>query len=138
MDCLTSCVPSLSTVYFRTTKQRIDHQASSIIDTIFSAEKPGSSLKQSIDDIITPYGGWSERLACAVLDRLVQAIEAGKRYSTAMATALEKSGAAAMEFSKEHPVYTTVIALGVLIVLMPWVLELLGFGELGPIEGTVL
>ncbi|KAF2689528.1 hypothetical protein K458DRAFT_427671 [Lentithecium fluviatile CBS 122367] len=29
-----------------------------------------------------------------------------------------------------------VIALGVLILIEPWAIEALGFGELGPIEGT--
>ena len=42
-------------------------------------------------------------------------------------------------FAAEHPIATavfcTVIALGVLVILAPYVLEALGFAELGPIEG---
>ena len=44
-------------------------------------------------------------------------------------------------FAADHPIATavfcTVIALGVLVVLAPYALELLGFGELGPIEGEL-
>lgn len=42
-------------------------------------------------------------------------------------------------FAAEHPLATgvgcTVVALGVLVVLAPYVLGVLGFGELGPVEG---
>ena len=40
---------------------------------------------------------------------------------------------------KEHPfaiaVCVTIIAIGVLVILAPFVVEMLGFGELGPLEG---
>ena len=42
-------------------------------------------------------------------------------------------------YAADHPIATavfcTVIALGVLVLLAPYALEFLGFGELGPIEG---
>ena len=42
-------------------------------------------------------------------------------------------------FVKDHPIMCTVIALGVLVTVAPWVIQTLGFcagfGELGPIEG---
>ncbi len=47
------------------------------------------------------------------------------------------------EYVKDHPlevaatVVISILAFGVLVALMPWVLELLGFGELGPIEGEI-
>lgn len=31
--------------------------------------------------------------------------------------------------------FSTVVALGVLVVLAPYAVEMLGFGELGPLEG---
>lgn len=49
---------------------------------------------------------------------------------------LTEAKGAAIGFAKEHPAYAVLIALGILAVLMPWALEILGFGELGPIEGS--
>ncbi len=51
--------------------------------------------------------------------------------------AYDKAVAAAVGFARDHPVWTTLIAIGILVVLLPWVLEGLGFGELGPIEGML-
>ena len=39
------------------------------------------------------------------------------------------------QFAKDHPVFVAVVALGILVVLAPWAIEVLGFGKLGPIEG---
>ncbi|KAK4183565.1 putative HTH-type transcriptional regulator YdfL [Podospora australis] len=47
-----------------------------------------------------------------------------------------------VQYVKEHPleiaatVLLSLFAFGVLVRLMPWVLELLGFAELGPVEGS--
>jgi hypothetical protein len=49
--------------------------------------------------------------------------------------ALTQAEDAAIGFAKDHPVYATLITLGILAILMPWALEFLGFGDLGPIEG---
>lgn len=38
-------------------------------------------------------------------------------------------------FVKEHPVICAVIAIGILVVLAPWVVEALGFAEAGIVEG---
>ncbi|RAL07024.1 uncharacterized protein BO97DRAFT_314060, partial [Aspergillus homomorphus CBS 101889] len=43
----------------------------------------------------------------------------------------------AIKFAQEHSVYTTILALGVLVALMHWVLEVLGCAELGPGEASV-
>lgn len=46
----------------------------------------------------------------------------------------------AEEFVKEHPVLVEVlvivVAIGILAVLVPWAVEALGFGELGPVAGS--
>jgi len=59
---------------------------------------------------------------------------------TVMAEAYRRALSAAEEFAREHPVLCTVIVplivLGILTLLVPWALEALGFGELGPIEGN--
>jgi hypothetical protein len=38
-------------------------------------------------------------------------------------------------FVQEHPVFCTVIALGVLVLIAPWAVEAIGFGVKGPIPG---
>ena len=52
-------------------------------------------------------------------------------YHKAWQTANEIAG-----FVIQHPVKCTVIALGVLVIIAPWVIEALGFAELGPVEGV--
>ena len=72
------------------------------------------------------------------------ALKAGRKMNGPMSAAYDKAVEAAevfKDFAKDHPLviaaFVTVIAIGVLVVLAPGVLELLGFGELGPIEGKL-
>ena len=58
------------------------------------------------------------------------------RYGAEQA-AFDRAGAAAAEFVKEHPVLT-VVAIGMLAILAPWVVEQLGFTVLGPVKGECL
>lgn len=44
----------------------------------------------------------------------------------------------AVRFTEDHLVYIILIALGILAILMPWVLEILGFDDLGLIEGSFM
>ena len=86
--------------------------------------------------------GWYEGLAKKILDGLVKILSEGAVMGEAMKEAFDKPSAAANQFAKEHPVYTavlvTVVAIGILVIVAPWVVEALGFGELGPIEGKRL
>lgn len=111
-----------------------DDIASSIVSILLSAEKPGAELQARLNDTVHPYG-WTENIAKAILRGLVDVIMKGAAMNQAMNDACNKAVNEAVEFAKEHPVYCTIIALGVLVVLAPWVIEALGFGELGPIEG---
>jgi hypothetical protein len=67
---------------------------------------------------------------------LENAINAGTEMAQAAADAAAQAKDAAVGLAADHPVYATLIALGILALLMPWALEILGFGELGPIEGS--
>ena len=113
---------------------------------MMSADEAGPSLDATIQSIVHQAGGWSEYLAGKSLAALEAVLKSGRRLSAAMQGAYDKACAAfkATEgFAADHPIATevliTVLALGVLIVLMPYVVEYLGFcagfGELGPIEG---
>lgn len=120
----------------------IDQAAESIVAAMMDADKAGPALDATIKSIVHQAGGWSEYLAAKSLSALETVLKAGKPLSAAMQGAYDKACEAleATEgFAAEHPIATgvlvTVIALGILVVLAPYVLELLGFAELGPVEG---
>ncbi|KAJ5249177.1 hypothetical protein N7468_000628 [Penicillium chermesinum] len=108
--------------------------ASNIVTTILTAEDPYLLHKQLKEDITT--SGWSDMLARATLQGLEHAINAGAAMARLAADAAARSKDAAIDFTTNHPILVTLIALGILALLMPPVLEILGFGELGPIEGS--
>ena len=119
-----------------------DEAAESIVAAMMDADKAGPSLDATIQSIVHQAGGWSEYLAAKALAALEAVLKAGRPLSAAMQDAYDKAYAAfkATEgFAADHPIATevliTVIALGILVELAPYVLGWLGFAELGPIEG---
>ena len=56
-----------------------------------------------------------------------------------MKKAFDKASSEATKFAQQHAVYIpaiiTIIAIGVLVLVTSWIVEALGFGELGPMEG---
>ena len=119
-----------------------DEAAEAIVAAMMDADKAGPSLDATIKSIVHQTGGWSEYLAAKALTALEAGLKAGKPLSAAMQEAYDKACEAleATEgFAADHPIATevliTVIALGILVELAPYVLGLLGFAELGPIEG---
>ncbi|EAW12321.1 interferon alpha-inducible IFI6/IFI27 family protein [Aspergillus clavatus NRRL 1] len=103
--------------------------------TILLTSPDQPAVQKQLNELIHP-ANWTESLARAILHGLEDAIRTGKQVGGAAADALQRATSAAYEFAKEHPVYTTILALGVLVILAPWVIEVLGFGELGPVEGS--
>ncbi|KAJ0426134.1 hypothetical protein BJY00DRAFT_307635 [Aspergillus carlsbadensis] len=108
--------------------------ASSIVTKIMTAESPSDLQKQLQDDLHST--SWTEPFARSILHTIVSAISTGAQTAAAATTALVRAKDAATEFETEQPVYATLLAIGVLAILTPWVLEILGFGELGPVEGS--
>ncbi|OKP12434.1 hypothetical protein PENSUB_1919 [Penicillium subrubescens] len=108
--------------------------ASEIVTKILKADTR-CSLQKELNELIR-INGWSDTVAKAILDGLQNAIENGTEMARAATEALAQSKEAAASFATDHPFYATLIALGVLALLMPWALEILGFGEFGPIEGS--
>ena len=111
--------------------------AADILSLLSTAEYNDKHLEESLQDIVRETG-WYEDLAAAVLNGLETIVRAGAPVAGAMTDAVDKATTAAIEFAKEHPVFCTIVALGVLVLLAPWVIEALGFGELGPIEGMLV
>ena len=119
-----------------TTKQDIK-AANDIVDIIYNSEKSAGDLKAKLRSTIRAYS-WTENLGKAILNALDAAVREGRAMSPALKEAHEKACDAANAvggFVKEHPVFCTVIVLGILVLLMPWVIEAVGFGAEGPIAG---
>ncbi|GAD93992.1 predicted protein [Paecilomyces variotii No. 5] len=112
-----------------------EKKADSVLTVLLNAESVNIYTEKELNDIIGAKG-WTTYITEAVLDRMVHVLKAGISMGPAMEDALEKATYEAAEFSREHPEYLVVIALGIMTILMPWCLEVLGFAELGPIEGT--
>ena len=117
-----------------------DEAAASVVSALLNAEKPGRDLAVSLDTIVHQAGGWSEYIAAAILTGVENALKAGSKMNQPMKDAYTKALDAALtmeEFAHEHPILTgvfcTVVALGVLAILTPWILEILGFEALGPV-----
>lgn len=109
-----------------------------VIKTIITAEKGGPLLRSQLKDIIGA-GTWKETIAKGILFNLEQVIRKGSNtLGRALQEAIQVADEAVKEifhFAADHPVLCTVIAIGILVLLAPWLIEALGFGELGPIEG---
>lgn len=98
---------------------------------------------KQIDNAVTAQGGWAEWIAEGVLagiEKILQ--EAPEKMGSAMRAAFEQSLAAAQavfDFTQDHPVAAagllTIVAIGILVLVAPVVVEALGFAELGPLEG---
>lgn len=109
--------------------------ANAVLTTLMNADSINIYTKKELDEIVGAEG-WTESLAEAILDALQKVLEAGASMGPAMKEAFDKATHEAIDFARENPVFCTVIALGILVILMPWVLEALGFAELGPLEGS--
>lgn len=132
------CIPctEASADFDSAPETRNEDIADEFVSALFRAEKRGKELDDRLDKIVGIDGwNWKETLGKAILAKLEHAIAIGVQMSSAMRDAMEKSIVAAKDFAEKHPAYATLIAIGVLVVLSPWVIEALGFGELGPIEG---
>lgn len=108
--------------------------ASAIVTKILNADEPYLLEKQLKEEFSTD--GWTDAIAQAILRGLENAINSGADMARAASDAATQSRNAAVGFAADHPAYAVLIALGILALLTPWVLEILGFAELGPIEGS--
>lgn len=129
-----------------TTRARTpDEIATDIVIILHTAEKNGDQLKRDLDGTIsTTAGGWTEGICKAVLSKLVDLISSEDRakLGPAMEEALKKAEEVAdsiFDFARDHPeavaIFVTILAIGVLWFMAPWVLEVLGFAAEGPVEG---
>ncbi|KAK1250105.1 hypothetical protein MKX08_010108 [Trichoderma sp. CBMAI-0020] len=121
--------------------------AAGIVSALLRAEKHGVNIRKQLNEMVRQLG-WSEMLARRILDAVVIAIRGGRdKMGPVFAKAYDDANKKAESIfhrlyreAKNHPylatVLITLIALGVLAVLAPYVLEFLGFSKSGPVAGT--
>jgi hypothetical protein len=115
----------------------VAHAATSFVDTIFLAEKNGIELRRALEEIIRT-NSWRQNFAKAVFETLQKAIETARPMSDGLREICDKVACvvAGIEgFAKDHPIVCALVALGILVLLSPWVIEALGFAEGGILEG---
>lgn len=111
--------------------------ADTLINTIFLAEKNGLELRQSLEEIIRT-NSWRQNFAKAVFEAMQHAIEPARPMGDALREVYEKVACVVYSVEglvRDHPVVCALIALGILVLLAPWVVEALGFAEGGILEG---
>lgn len=129
---------------YTTPARDCDTIVTEVVSILRAAEKHGARLTRQLDDAVG-VEGWTEWIAEKVLAGLEAVLKEGReKIGPAMAQAFDKASEAAdnvFQFAKDHPVATagllTILAVGVLVVLAPVVVEALGFAELGPVEGML-
>jgi ElaB/YqjD/DUF883 family membrane-anchored ribosome-binding protein len=144
MECLTGAEPKVRDIsdekqgFLHHEPRTAEDVATEVVQAIVKAEQGGYALRKALNDIVGEYG-WTEKVAEWTLAKLEQALKEASKLGPALKEAYDKACEAAKGiegFIQEHPIFCTVIALGVLVIIAPWAIEALGFGELGPIEGT--
>jgi hypothetical protein len=82
--------------------------------------------------------GIREYLAEMVFKALEATVRAGRIMGPIIKDAYDRAVEATKkikEFAKENPVLCSIIAIGIIALLLPWILEALGFAAEGIIEG---
>lgn len=151
MDLLSAIIEC---IYPRDPRRKVNSRRSAediaeeVVRIIATTEKQGTALQARLQDTVTTEG-WTEEIAKAVLAKLQQIIEKGQndigatlRDAINLATRVVDD---VFQLATDHPiaatVFCTLVAIGVLVLIAPWVIEALGFAELGfaelgPIEGS--
>lgn len=120
-----------------------DEKVEEYLHALATASDPvGKPLERRLKNIID-IESWTDDLALKILVRLGQTIESATvEFGPALRDAIEKSETIANEvftFARDHPeavtVFCTILAIGVLWAVSPWVLGILGFAEEGPVAG---
>ncbi|KAF4547164.1 Hypothetical protein D9617_55g071580 [Elsinoe fawcettii] len=116
--------------------------ADQIVTKPLTADNNDADLKAELISMITTEG-WQDELATKVLAAVQCAIEMGKEMGPAMSSAYEKAEKGVQgisEWAQENPemaaLIVTLIALGILAIMMPWLMVWLGFAEEGIIEAS--
>lgn len=122
------------------------HIAENVVFTMHNGSMSIEKLRMTLAGSIRETSWWSESLAKRILVLLEMALKAEASMGPAMKEAFTQAtesakhiGELSKEFVKEHPIITgvvcTILALGILYLIAPGVVEILGFTEYGPAAG---
>lgn len=109
----------------------------SFIEILFGSEKSGMDLRLALDGIVVT-NDWKQDSAAAVFEALQKAIQTARQMSDLVWEIHRKviSILSAIEgFGKDYQVSCALAALGILVILSPRVIELIGFTEGGILKG---
>ncbi|KAI8660998.1 hypothetical protein NCS57_01078800 [Fusarium keratoplasticum] len=119
-----------------------DNAADQFVNILQTHSGSRDELHRRLNEVVSA-NGWTESLAEAILQKIEKLIKEGAKMAQPMTDAIKKATDTALEFAKEHPVYTaliaagTIIAIGVLVIFdLAWVLNALGFAAKGPRLGS--
>jgi hypothetical protein len=108
--------------------------ADDVIAALLTTDLSGAALQMHLDSAVGTYG-WTSNVAKWILEKLTGLLRDGhEKFGPALREAYEKATKIALSvegFVVEHPVFCTIVALGVLTLMIPWVLGALGFVEVG-------
>ncbi|PPJ60460.1 hypothetical protein CBER1_11685 [Cercospora berteroae] len=125
-------------------KDRAD-TISEVLGVLLTATAAPEKATRALEEIVRDSGWWDAWTAKALLSAIEDLLRSGKDMASTMEAAVDwavceaaKIPELAEQFAKEHPlmvgIVCAIVALGVLYIFWPAVLELLGFGSDGPIE----
>ncbi|KAL1856402.1 hypothetical protein Daus18300_010774 [Diaporthe australafricana] len=112
--------------------QSAEDAASQFIDILRTSDKGGKDLERRLKKIVS-VNSWTEDLAKYILQGIEALVQHRDTVGQFVREAMDKSTDAAesiFDIAKDHPILVTIVAIGVLVIIAPWVLEALGFGGL--------
>ena len=120
-------------------------EADRFLHSLRTAKHAGPELQLRLRDIAST-NGWKDSLAQKILNGIAAMIREGDRLTGAMGEMVQDVSQKAHQFARDHPTYAnllsfggyTLLAFGILVLVAPWVLTALGFGEEGPVLGELV
>lgn len=113
-------------------------EALDTVEVVFTSERPIQELKACLQARLRAES-WTESLTKQILSAMEDAIRSKRRMGQAMKEVYETVHQKVNDFVHKHPVFAAcivpVFAIAILVFLLPWVVEALGFGSRGPVAG---
>jgi hypothetical protein len=130
-----------------------------VVATIYKAAQVIAAIYEKVPQVVEAIYEKAAQVVAAIYEMMPQVVAAIYKAAHVVAAIYEKAAqvvaviyeklahvvaaiykvaqvvVAIWGFAKGHPVLCTSVALGILVILAPFVIKALGFGELGPIEG---
>jgi hypothetical protein len=139
MSLLNNMLSCLCGSSYEATSNTTEESANEFVNKLRLTEKHGNALKVELQGIIEA-NGWREYFQEVLMDTLEKAVHEGHHMGPVFEKALNEAWIQVKkikEFADENPAVYYIVAIGVLAIMAPWLLEALGFAESGIFEGMV-